>query len=247
MEDAVARLAHAQRIANYDGQKEALGVIARLVAGMPSSKSFVPMTADALRREGEKRRAREPFTTAAELRAALEGPQAGDAMPKAAPLPPAAAEPRKTYDAQLQQHATERVAQQGHRPPPIATTRASPRNSTNTPSRWCALSARCSPTRSSASASDIHFEPEQNFLRIRYRIDGVLRQIRSLHKTYWPAMAVRLKVMAKMNIAETRAPQDGRISLHVGPGGGFPRLQPADDARRERGAAHPRPRQAIRT
>ena len=63
------------------------------------------------------------------------------------------------------------------------------------------------------SASDIHFEPEQNFLRIRYRIDGVLRQIRSLHKTYWPAMAVRIKVMAKMNIAETRAPQDGRISL----------------------------------
>jgi type II secretory ATPase GspE/PulE/Tfp pilus assembly ATPase PilB-like protein len=60
--------------------------------------------------------------------------------------------------------------------------------------------------------SDIHFEPEQNFLRIRYRIDGVLRQIRSLHKTYWPAMAVRIKVMAKMNIAETRAPQDGRIS-----------------------------------
>jgi len=62
-------------------------------------------------------------------------------------------------------------------------------------------------------SSDIHFEPEQNFLRIRYRIDGVLRQIRSLHKTYWPAMAVRIKVMAKMNIAETRAPQDGRISL----------------------------------
>jgi type II secretory ATPase GspE/PulE/Tfp pilus assembly ATPase PilB-like protein len=65
------------------------------------------------------------------------------------------------------------------------------------------------------AASDIHFEPEQNFLRIRYRIDGVLRQIRSLHKTYWPAMAVRLKVMAKMNIAETRAPQDGRISLSL--------------------------------
>ncbi|HKO88630.1 MAG TPA: GspE/PulE family protein [Burkholderiales bacterium] len=64
-------------------------------------------------------------------------------------------------------------------------------------------------------ASDIHFEPEANFLRIRYRIDGVLRQIRSLHKTYWPAMAVRIKVMAKMNIAETRAPQDGRISLSL--------------------------------
>ena len=65
-------------------------------------------------------------------------------------------------------------------------------------------------------ASDIHFEPEQNFLRIRYRIDGVLRQIRSLHKTYWPAMAVRLKVMSRMNIAETRAPQDGRISATMG-------------------------------
>jgi len=63
------------------------------------------------------------------------------------------------------------------------------------------------------AASDIHFEPEESFLRIRYRIDGVLRQIRSLHKTYWPAMAVRIKVMSKMNIAETRAPQDGRISL----------------------------------
>jgi len=64
-------------------------------------------------------------------------------------------------------------------------------------------------------ASDIHFEPEQNFLRIRYRIDGVLRQIRSLHKTYWPAMAVRVKVMSKMNIAETRAPQDGRMSASM--------------------------------
>ncbi len=65
------------------------------------------------------------------------------------------------------------------------------------------------------NASDIHFEPEQNFLRIRYRIDGVLRQIRLLHKTYWAAMAVRIKVLAKMNIAETRAPQDGRISLSL--------------------------------
>jgi type IV pilus assembly protein PilB len=65
------------------------------------------------------------------------------------------------------------------------------------------------------SASDIHFEPEQNFLRIRYRIDGVLQQIRALHKQYWPAMVVRLKVMSGMNIAETRAPQDGRISLSL--------------------------------
>ena len=65
------------------------------------------------------------------------------------------------------------------------------------------------------SASDIHFEPEHDFLRIRYRIDGVLRQIRSLHRNYWAALAVRLKVMSGMNIAEMRAPQDGRISLSV--------------------------------
>jgi general secretion pathway protein E/type IV pilus assembly protein PilB len=64
-------------------------------------------------------------------------------------------------------------------------------------------------------ASDIHFEPEEAFLRIRYRIDGVLRQVRSLHKSYWPAMVVRLKVMSNMNIAESRAPQDGRISMSL--------------------------------
>ena len=62
-------------------------------------------------------------------------------------------------------------------------------------------------------ASDIHFEPEQGFVRIRYRIDGVMRQIRALHAKYWPAMLVRLKVACGMNIAETRAPQDGRASL----------------------------------
>jgi len=63
------------------------------------------------------------------------------------------------------------------------------------------------------SSSDIHFEPEHGFLRIRYRIDGVLRQVRSLHQNYWSAIAVRLKVISGMNIAETRAPQDGHISL----------------------------------
>ena len=62
-------------------------------------------------------------------------------------------------------------------------------------------------------ASDIHFEPEESFLRVRYRIDGVLRQIRSLHRSYWNSMAVRLKVMSEMNIAESRLPQDGRISF----------------------------------
>lgn len=61
--------------------------------------------------------------------------------------------------------------------------------------------------------SDIHFEPEAGFLRIRYRIDGVMRQIRALHGKFWPAMLVRLKLVSGMNIAESRSPQDGRISL----------------------------------
>ena len=62
-------------------------------------------------------------------------------------------------------------------------------------------------------ASDIHFEPEYAFVRIRYRIDGVLETVRSLHKTYMPGITVRIKVISDMNIAETRAPQDGRLSL----------------------------------
>ena len=64
-------------------------------------------------------------------------------------------------------------------------------------------------------ASDIHFEPEDGFLRVRYRIDGVLMQIQTLHRNYWSGIAVRLKVMSEMDIAETRAPQDGRISLSL--------------------------------
>jgi type II secretory ATPase GspE/PulE/Tfp pilus assembly ATPase PilB-like protein len=62
-------------------------------------------------------------------------------------------------------------------------------------------------------ASDIHFEPEYAFMRVRFRIDGVLETVRSLHKTYMPGITVRIKVVSDMNIAETRAPQDGRLSL----------------------------------
>ncbi len=64
-------------------------------------------------------------------------------------------------------------------------------------------------------ASDIHFEPEYAFLRIRYRIDGVLETVRSLHNTFTSGITVRLKVVSAMNIAETRAPQDGRLSLNM--------------------------------
>jgi general secretion pathway protein E/type IV pilus assembly protein PilB len=65
------------------------------------------------------------------------------------------------------------------------------------------------------NASDIHFEPEQAFLRVRYRIDGVLHQIRSLHKTFWPGIVVRLKVLSGMDIAEVRSPQDGRLQINL--------------------------------
>ncbi|MBP7900992.1 MAG: type II/IV secretion system protein [Gammaproteobacteria bacterium] len=65
------------------------------------------------------------------------------------------------------------------------------------------------------NASDIHFEPEEFFIRVRYRIDGVLKQIRLLHRSFWPALLVRLKIIAEMNISETRLPQDGRINLTV--------------------------------
>ena len=64
-------------------------------------------------------------------------------------------------------------------------------------------------------ASDIHLEPEQGYVRLRYRIDGVLRRIRALHKDHWPALVVRIKVLAGMNIAEQRSAQDGRFSLTV--------------------------------
>lgn len=64
-------------------------------------------------------------------------------------------------------------------------------------------------------ASDLHFEPENSFLRIRYRIDGKMMQIRSIHKEHWPAISVRIKIMSGMNIAESRKPQDGRINSEI--------------------------------
>jgi general secretion pathway protein E/type IV pilus assembly protein PilB len=64
-------------------------------------------------------------------------------------------------------------------------------------------------------ASDLHFEPESLFLRIRYRIDGKMVQIRSVHKDYWASIAVRIKIMSGMNITENRKPQDGRINSEI--------------------------------
>jgi type IV pilus assembly protein PilB len=65
-------------------------------------------------------------------------------------------------------------------------------------------------------ASDLHFEPEENFVRLRLRIDGVLREVQTFHKEYWNAMAQRIKIISDMNIADKLNPQDGRFGLTVG-------------------------------
>ncbi len=65
-------------------------------------------------------------------------------------------------------------------------------------------------------ASDIHIEPFHDELKIRYRIDGVLSDVESAPKRLQAAIVSRIKIMAKLNIAERRLPQDGRIRLLVG-------------------------------
>jgi len=64
-------------------------------------------------------------------------------------------------------------------------------------------------------ASDVHFEPEENYIRIRYRIDGVLQEVRLLHKSFWSGLVVRLKVISRLDLTEQRLPQDGRMDLFV--------------------------------
>jgi len=64
-------------------------------------------------------------------------------------------------------------------------------------------------------ASDIHFEPFEEQFRVRYRIDGVLHDVESPPKRLQAAIVSRVKIMAKLNIAERRLPQDGRIMLRV--------------------------------
>ncbi|MEM1410585.1 MAG: ATPase, T2SS/T4P/T4SS family, partial [Pseudomonadota bacterium] len=65
-------------------------------------------------------------------------------------------------------------------------------------------------------ASDIHIEPYETALSIRLRIDGVLREVLSLPPKMTPVLTSRVKVMARLDIAEKRVPQDGRISLAMG-------------------------------
>jgi type IV pilus assembly protein PilB len=65
-------------------------------------------------------------------------------------------------------------------------------------------------------ASDIHVEPQENDLRIRYRIDGVLHEMMRSPKSAQAAVISRFKIMADMDIAENRKPQDGHTSVQVG-------------------------------
>ncbi len=66
-----------------------------------------------------------------------------------------------------------------------------------------------------AGASDIHIEPQEKNLRVRFRIDGVLHEVSHQPRRIQPALISRIKVMANMDIANRRSPQDGRITLRI--------------------------------
>jgi type IV pilus assembly protein PilB len=68
-------------------------------------------------------------------------------------------------------------------------------------------------------ASDIHFEPQEDALVVRFRIDGVLQEMQRIPKRLTAGVTTRLKVLAKLDIAERRKPQDGRISLNAAAAG----------------------------
>ena len=67
-----------------------------------------------------------------------------------------------------------------------------------------------------ARASDIHLEPFENKLNIRFRVDGVLREVLQYQKNITQMIISRIKIMSKLDISERRLPQDGRISISVG-------------------------------
>ena len=65
-------------------------------------------------------------------------------------------------------------------------------------------------------ASDIHFEPQEDEMRVRYRVDGVLHEAATVPVAIVPAVTSRIKILADLDIAERRLPQDGRVSTQVG-------------------------------
>jgi type IV pilus assembly protein PilB len=65
-------------------------------------------------------------------------------------------------------------------------------------------------------ASDLHFEPQAKQMAVRIRVDGVMRDLATIPKSMQPPVTSRLKIMAELDIAERRAPQDGRMSIRIG-------------------------------
>jgi general secretion pathway protein E len=65
------------------------------------------------------------------------------------------------------------------------------------------------------NASDVHIEPYENRLGVRFRVDGILREVLQTRRALAPLVVSRIKVMSKLDIAEKRLPQDGRISLKI--------------------------------
>lgn len=68
------------------------------------------------------------------------------------------------------------------------------------------------------SASDIHIEPREDYVIVRYRVDGILREANKLPKKVHGALVSRIKILASLKIDERRAPQDGRFKIQVGSG-----------------------------
>ena len=77
------------------------------------------------------------------------------------------------------------------------------------------INARADAGGASENASDIHIEPFENRLVVRFRVDGVLREVLQSKRAVAPLVVSRIKVMARLDIAEKRLPQDGRISLNI--------------------------------
>ena len=89
-----------------------------------------------------------------------------------------------------------------------------------------------------ARASDIHIEPYQDSLKIRYRVDGILYDLLTPPKWMQPALISRIKVMSRLDIAEKRLPQDGRLNIRIGrPGNRYPGFNHSHGLRGAGGAA----------
>ena len=79
-------------------------------------------------------------------------------------------------------------------------------------------------------ASDVHIEPSQDVVRVRFRIDGALKEVLMLPATMGLGLVSRIKIMAGMNIVERRRPQDGQLTTEIdgsAPTSGSPRPRPS--------------------